>query len=70
MQPDMICYSVALGACADVGRWELAQSLLLDMKSHGVVPNVGHYNAVIRACAHEGQWDVALTLMYQVKECL
>jgi len=70
LEPDLVCYSVALGACADVGRWDLAQTLLGDMKSHNLAPTVGHYNAALRACAHQGQWNVALTLMYQVRHHL
>jgi len=47
--------------------WESTMSLLEEMHSRGVIPNVDSYNAAIQACGQDGRWEHALGLLRKMR---
>ena len=70
--PDVVAYSLAIGACTRAGRWRDGLALLEDMKNslkngwqnddNVAVP----YTVAIDGCAEKGQWKMAVKLLHDM----
>ena len=54
-RPGLGAHNAALTACAKVGEWEKALSLLDVMETRGVDPDVCSYTSAIAACGRAGE---------------
>ena len=50
------------------GRWQKALSLMGQMQSAGIRPDVISFSATISACQKGGQWEMALTKLGEPDE--
>ena len=57
-RPNRKAINVAMRACAQMGRWEEALSLLRNMTSRGLAADEWSYNTAIHACAQAGESEV------------
>ncbi|OLQ09424.1 Pentatricopeptide repeat-containing protein, chloroplastic [Symbiodinium microadriaticum] len=62
MEPDLICFNVAISACEMAGRWQTALVLLDDLGKN-CSPTATSFNAAITACGKGGEWQRALILL-------
>lgn len=67
IQPDVIIYSVASGACERVDRWEHSAALLRSMRDCRVEADVMMYNSAISAYGRCSFWAEAVALVYQME---
>ena len=61
--PDTVAYTAVMDCCGKAGQWEVALSLLQEMKDAGPVPDRMTYNTAMDACAKGGQWQRALEIL-------
>lgn len=64
---DHVSFTAAIDACAQVGQWSLALSLLDDMRAEGIPPTVRSYSAAISACGKGQQWARAVSLLREMQ---
>jgi pentatricopeptide repeat protein len=74
LTPNIQCYSIGLQACARLGRFDWARSLLNAMHTQGPAPDLGCYNQALAACAPKqyhlqsaGAADAAGHLLVQMR---
>ncbi|CAN0465514.1 unnamed protein product, partial [Ectocarpus sp. 12 AP-2014] len=63
LDPNKYCYTAAVSACARGRNWELALSLLDEMREAGLSPDHFTYGSAVSAMARTGQWRRALGLL-------
>jgi len=63
IQPTLVSFNAALSACAKLGDWQRAQSLLDEIRSRQMSPDTVSFNAAISACARAGRPRQALKLL-------
>ena len=63
----MISYSAAISACEKGQQWDQALSLLPEMWSSWLQPNVINYNSATSAYEKGQQWDQALSLLPEMR---
>ncbi len=57
IQPNVIKYSSAIGACEEGGQSQRAFDVLRRCVSAGIQPDVITYNSAICACEEGGEWQ-------------
>ncbi|CAN0110586.1 unnamed protein product, partial [Ectocarpus sp. 12 AP-2014] len=63
IKADTYTYVTAMKAVGAAGQWEIAVSLLVELRElEGVSPDVYVYTAAISACSTAGRWEEALDL--------
>jgi pentatricopeptide repeat protein len=63
LQPDVVTFGAAIGACAKSGQAQVALNLITSMDNEGVAPNVLIMNLAINACKLSGRWTDARDLL-------
>jgi len=58
----------AINAYTQVGKWKEACRLVMDMREHGLVPDLVSYNSAINACGKAGELYEALSLLEEMEE--
>ena len=59
----VISYNSTISACEKGQQWEQAVSLLPEMRSYWLEPDVISYSSLISACEKGKQWEQALGLL-------
>ena len=65
---DVISFSAAIRACERAGVWQLALSLLQQMKEQMLQSNVIVHNSVLSVFSQAGEWERALLWLRNMKE--
>lgn len=58
-----VSYTTAISACERASLWLRCLSLLDEMWSVELVPELTDYRCTVRACGHGGQWQTAMGLL-------
>lgn len=64
---DEVSFTAAIDACAQQGQWNMALSLLDEMRAEGVPPTVRSFSAAISACGKGQQWARAVALLREME---
>eukprot|EP00933_Yihiella_yeosuensis_P032972 TRINITY_DN26656_c0_g1_i1.p1 TRINITY_DN26656_c0_g1~~TRINITY_DN26656_c0_g1_i1.p1 ORF type:complete len:366 (-),score=63.82 TRINITY_DN26656_c0_g1_i1:18-1115(-) len=65
VQPNIVCFSSAITACARREKWQQALCVFNSMALQSVHPNTISCNATLDALAKGAQWKIALDLIFQ-----
>ena len=66
VRPNQVVFCAIISACAAVGQWRAALSLVRGMEAQGVQPDAACFNAAMAACARGRESDAALELLQQM----
>lgn len=63
LEPNTICYNVAINACQRGSSWTSALQVFNEMSQIGAIPDVITYSTLISACDKGAQWRDALAIL-------
>lgn len=63
LEPNTICYNVAINACQRGSSWTSALQIFNEMSESGALPDVITYSTLISACDKGAQWRDALATL-------
>jgi pentatricopeptide repeat protein len=66
--PDLVCYNIAIMACAKSNQWRIILDLISEMKKNGILPDVVTFNIAMRCCEKARQPETALMLLELMRE--
>ncbi|KAF4668923.1 hypothetical protein FOZ61_005434 [Perkinsus olseni] len=67
-EPDVVCYTVAIAACARAGRGREATRLWEKLCARGLTPQRQTLSAVVRACEAAGDYEGAIRILSNIAE--
>ncbi|KAF4699010.1 hypothetical protein FOZ63_005118, partial [Perkinsus olseni] len=65
-EPDVVCYTVAIAACARAGRGREATVLWEELCDRGLTPQRQTLSAVVRACEAAGDYEGAIRILSSI----
>ncbi|EER07095.1 pentatricopeptide repeat-containing protein, putative [Perkinsus marinus ATCC 50983] len=67
-EPDVVCYTVAIAACARAGKGKEAIKLWSELSSRGLTPQRQTLSSVVRACEAAGEYEEAIRILSSISD--